>query len=246
MNWKYYHQLRPDQLEMIVKEKPIAFWPLGLIEHHGWHLPIGFDGLKAEQICIRIAKKTGGVILPTMWWGALGGHGDFKWTHYQDPTATTYILIATVEQLISFEFQVIVLMAGHYPWQSILDQQLQNLKTAYPHIHFWGGTETSICGTAVKINGDHAGKEETSYGLAMFPEFVDLSALRDGRDETVWPKGVAPDLEKRHRWVEFDPNKPMFAQMGEPADTATANHGERALQKVVEYLADQINQQVFE
>ena len=81
--WRRYQELRPDELAECIKATPIAFWPLGLIEHHGWHLPVGYDGLKAERICVRIAEHTGGVILPTMWWGANGGHGDFLWTHYQ-------------------------------------------------------------------------------------------------------------------------------------------------------------------
>ena len=47
--WKNYEELRPDQLEAQLEESPIAFWPLGLLEHHGWHLPIGFDGIKAQR-----------------------------------------------------------------------------------------------------------------------------------------------------------------------------------------------------
>ena len=68
--WKRYEELRPDELAELVQRTPVAFWPLGLIEHHGWHLPVGYDGLKAEQLCRRIATRTGGVILPVMWGGA--------------------------------------------------------------------------------------------------------------------------------------------------------------------------------
>ena len=57
--WKNYEELRPDQLEALIDKSPIAFWPLGLLEHHGWHLPIGFDGIKAQRTCQRIAKRTG-------------------------------------------------------------------------------------------------------------------------------------------------------------------------------------------
>lgn len=241
MNWKYYHQLRPDQLEKIVAETPIAFWPLGLLEHHGWHLPIGFDGIKAERLCVRIAEQTGGVILPTMWWGALGGHGDFKWTHYQDPTAATNIFTTTAEQLIQFGFRVLVLMAGHYPWQSILNQQLPQLEAKYPNVFFLAGTEADIGEESIKIGGDHAAKEETAYGLALFPEFVDQSTLRSGRDQTVWPNNAPPPADRQHPGVEFDSNEPMFAQMGEPADQATVAHGEQALTQVVDYLVIQIN-----
>jgi len=48
---------------VLIQEAPVAFWPLGLLEHHGWHLPIGFDGIKAKRICMRVARETGGVRL---------------------------------------------------------------------------------------------------------------------------------------------------------------------------------------
>ena len=117
--WKRYVELCPDDLASAVSETPVAFWPLGLIEHHGWHLPVGFDGLKAERLCIRIAERTGGVLLPPLWWGARGGHSIFKWTHYQAEEAAESTLVTTVQQLIAFGFRVIVLVAGHYPgWNS--------------------------------------------------------------------------------------------------------------------------------
>src|SRR5687768_5802002 len=87
VHWRRYEQLRPDELDVLLSSAPVAFWPLGLLEHHGWHLPVGFDGLKAERICIRIAERTRGILLPVMWWGGGGGHGDFKWTHYQSMEA---------------------------------------------------------------------------------------------------------------------------------------------------------------
>ena len=68
-NWKNYEELKPSELEKEIKNNPIAYWPLGLIEHHGWHLPIGFDGIKAYQFCKKLAEKNCGLILPTMWWG---------------------------------------------------------------------------------------------------------------------------------------------------------------------------------
>ena len=83
--WKRYEELRPDELAELVQRTPVAFWPVGLIEHHGWHLPVGYDGLKAEQLCRRIATRTGGVILPVMWWGAGGGHDRFLWTPLPGP-----------------------------------------------------------------------------------------------------------------------------------------------------------------
>jgi len=52
--WGYIVQLRPDQLQEIADKTPVVYWPLGIIEHHGWALPVGFDGLRAERECQRM------------------------------------------------------------------------------------------------------------------------------------------------------------------------------------------------
>src|SRR5207244_1788356 len=52
-----WEQLHPDDLEAILAEAPVAYVPLGTSEHHGWHLPVGFDGLKAYALCQRVAEQ---------------------------------------------------------------------------------------------------------------------------------------------------------------------------------------------
>jgi creatinine amidohydrolase len=239
--WRRYQELRPDQLGELVGRHPIAFWPLGLLEHHGWHLPLGLDGLKAEHICIRVAQRTGGVLLPTMWWGAGGGHGDFMWTLYQSEDAAESILACTVEKLVSFGFQVIVLLAGHYPWRQILNRRVPDLQQSNPEVLFLWGTEMEIGGD-VRLPGDHAAREETSYGLALFPELVDLDAMRPGRDgASAWPLGQIPAPEQRHSSACFDARDPLFAQNGVDARSATSERGEAAIARLVDALTAEIN-----
>lgn len=243
--WRHYHELRPDELAVLRDENPVAFWPLGLLEHHGWHLPVGFDGIKAERLCIRIAERTGGVILPVMWWGTGGGHDAFLWTHYQRPEAVAAMLTTTVEQLIAFDFRVIVLMAGHYPWQGILDDCLHAIQNAHKDITLLWGTEASIGGDAVPLPGDHAAKEETSYGLALFPELVDMDALMPGRNEAAaWPAGRMPPEGERHPGVVFESHDPLFAQFGEDARQGSAERGGAGLSKMEDYLAGVIREAI--
>ena len=175
-----------------------------------------------------------------MWWGANGGHGDFLWTHYQPEEATASILVNTTKQLIRFGFRIIVLLAGHYPWQGILEKHIPPVQQAHPNTFFLWGTEMSICGEAVKPHGDHAAREETSYGLCLFPEFIDINALHSGRDTSAWPRGEVPPVENRHRGVCFDPNDPLFGQMGEDARTASAERGEQGISRLVAHLLDVI------
>lgn len=239
--WKNYEELRPDQLEALLSASPVAYWPLGLLEHHGWHLPVGFDGIKARRTCERIAARTGGLMLPTMWWGGGGGHDVFKWSHYQPPEAITAMLDTTARQLLDFGARALVLLAGHYPWQSFLDETVPALRADYPDALVLAGTEVSICGDAVQLKGDHAAKEETSFGLALFPELVDLGALQEGHHDDVWPPAGPPPADQRHPRVNFEPAHPLFAQMGDDAREATAAHGEEGLAQVVDHLAGTIN-----
>jgi creatinine amidohydrolase len=239
--WQRYEQLRPEALAELVDRHPVAYWPLGLLEHHGWHLPVGYDGLKADRICQRLAEGTGGVLLPVMWWGGGGGHDVFRWTHYQTPEATAAIFETTVRQLFDFGFRVVVLLAGHYPWQSILDTHVPSLAEAHPEGLILAGTEVSIA-PDLGLQGDHAAREETSLGLALFPDLVDLGALRPGRgDDGVWPASGPPPPEARHPRVEFDPAQPLFAQLGEDAREATAARGARGLERLVAHLTGRIN-----
>ena len=94
----------------------------------------------------------------------------------------------------------------------------------------------------VHLPGDHAAREEASYGLALFPQWVDLGTLHPGRDDSAWPGGQPPPAESRHPGVCFDPGDSLFAQMGEDARMATAERGEAAVARLVERLAQIINQ----
>jgi len=235
-----YERLRPDDLAAMVSRCPVAYLPLGLLEHHGWHLPIGFDGLKADGLCERLAERVGGVILPTMWWGGGGGHHVFKWTHYQSQSAYSDIVSTTVRQLFDNGFRAIVVLAGHYPWQQTLDRIIPPLRDQFADRLLLAGTELTIGGD-LGLAGDHAALEETSYGLALFPDLVDMKAMTSGRGEDVWPQSGPPAESDRHPAVEFDPAKPLFAQMGEDSRLASGARGTQAADTLLNALQQRLD-----
>jgi creatinine amidohydrolase/Fe(II)-dependent formamide hydrolase-like protein len=121
-----------------------------------------------------------------------------------------------------------------------LKRYLPDLERAHPEVLFLWGTEMNIA-DPLRLPGDHAAREETSYGLALFPQWVDLEALRPGRDAaSSWPDGHAPPVQRQHPGVCFDAADPLFAQMGEDARTATAARGEEAVAQLIEHLSARI------
>lgn len=61
--------LRPEQITTEMQRSPIIYLPIGPLEWHGPHLPYGVDPLNAENAAKLAAECTGGLILPTLFWG---------------------------------------------------------------------------------------------------------------------------------------------------------------------------------
>jgi len=64
-----YVRLRPRELVKRREEMPVAYIGLGVLEWHGFHNPLGLDGIKANGIACLLAKKLGGVVMPPQYWG---------------------------------------------------------------------------------------------------------------------------------------------------------------------------------
>ena len=245
VSWARFEQLRPDQLQELVNRTPVVYWPLGLIEHHGWGLPVGFDGLSAQALCVRCLRRTGGLLLPVMWWGGGGGHERFKWTFYQPMEAARAIFETTMQRLIDFGFRCLVPMPGHGPWQWILDEVLPELSEANPDVLIVGAPGTPGRPPDVEFKGDHAARWETGYGLALFAELIDMSAVGDQRDlSKVWPAGGEPPEEGRHPLVNFDVSSPCFAQAGEDARLAKPEDVEPMIEATVAHIAELVRAQL--
>ena len=62
--------MRPGQLEAAARKFPVVYVPVGCIEWHGRHLPLGTDALKAHGILVKCAEKFGGVVYPPVYFHA--------------------------------------------------------------------------------------------------------------------------------------------------------------------------------
>ena len=62
-----YERLRPAQIVERREACPVAYLPIGTIEWHGEHNPVGLDTLKMHQLLIECARKIGGLVLPPLY-----------------------------------------------------------------------------------------------------------------------------------------------------------------------------------
>lgn len=64
-----YIKLTPGDFRKRIAEAPIAYLPLGTLEWHGEHLPLGSDGMQSFSFMKDLAREAGGIVLPMLYLG---------------------------------------------------------------------------------------------------------------------------------------------------------------------------------
>ena len=170
-----YEEMFPHEIEEIMHETPIAYLALGTLEWHGLHLALGNDAIKAYELCLRIATKTGGIVVPPTFW-AIGGMPQ-PWTTRFTEELIGQLFYGIFEQLSHVGFKVIVAVTGHYGHEQVLTLKQEALKFMLrSNTVIFPIAEYEV--TADKgYRGDHAAKWETSILWYLRPELVDINRL---------------------------------------------------------------------
>ena len=207
-----YAELTPQDFRERLAQAPIAYLPLGTLEWHGEHLPLGADGLQAGGFFEILAHEVGGIVLPMLFLGPDSvcqregqefygmddnGHLAEQAYRYPDqqftgsahlvPNETFHAIIAaTFKQLARAGFRIVV-AHGHGPSGGFVSEHAAEWKMRFGLECFncWGSPEDS---QGLGIQVDHAAMNETSLVMALHPELVHMERLSS--DLAVWPVGV--------------------------------------------------------
>jgi len=202
-----YHMLRPQQIVARRKECPVVYIPIGTIEWHGLHNPVGADTLQAEGLAIRCAQKGGGLVFPPLYYGEnrlealmeanasdrdLIAQGmdlppqNFTAEHFpfsvsEQMSAYNHLLLHILAEAGTLGFEVGVLVAGHYPLidhcRAAVLMFNQRQRNLRSGMVAWACLDYLPLQERYPFAGDHAAGWETSHMLALYPETVDLSVL---------------------------------------------------------------------
>lgn len=64
-----YIRMKPQDMVARRDACAVAYLPIGILEWHSLHLPLGTDALTVEGMCRACARKLGGVVFPALYWG---------------------------------------------------------------------------------------------------------------------------------------------------------------------------------
>jgi creatinine amidohydrolase len=201
-----YAELLPHEFRARLAERPIAYLPLGTLEWHGEHLPLGTDAVISEGLMVECARQLGGIVLPPIYLGPdrsrleadgrqLQGMDYARQTtphrqlegscYWVSPGLFMSLIDAILDQLKRTGF-LAVFADGHGPSRRSWVQNLEEREARFELKLF--GVRDDLR-DVWKSQTDHAALNETSEVMAVRPDLVDLSQLAENRSD--WPQGVS-------------------------------------------------------
>lgn len=233
-----------DEIEQALKATDVAIVPVGAIEPHGRHAPMGSDTFIALEIAERLAEACGGLVFPPIPFGNINLGYDFR--YMPGTISLDSKLLIDLHRNIGTElarsgFRRLVFVNGHAPNASILNIAAFEIRDqADMEV---GVLEWWTCAPAVieDIKGfnfaSHGDEIETSLIMATGGrDYVDLSRadVNSRTLEDITPEELAlykakvpftRTLDKR--WIGRSGN------MGDPT-RAKAADGDRIIKRTIE------------
>ena len=111
MKWEY---LREEEFNnAIEKSKGVCVLPIGCLEKHGQHLPVGTDSILATEIVNRAREREEVCVFPTLHFGEKTGAGEFKGTVMLSIELRQQLLKEVCREIARNGFHKILIFNGH-------------------------------------------------------------------------------------------------------------------------------------
>lgn len=166
--------------------------PLGALEQHGPHLPLGTDTVIAEAIAAGAAHRAGAlVVAPCLPVGCSEHHLSFPGTASVPEAVVAGFIRSTAQTLLGHGFRYVYVASGHAGNIPAMRSAVASMPPEvagrvaafvdWPAqrraMHEWAERSLGLSGAEV---GSHSGHFETSIMLELDPSSVDMSAAPEG------------------------------------------------------------------
>lgn len=177
-----------------------VIWPLGSLEQHGPHLPLGTDALFADRLVEAVIEALPVELpvwrLPVQQIGFAPEHRGFAGTFSLKAADLLRLVDGVAAELARCGFRRLVMLNGHGGQIGLLEVAAREVRSSHPSLavlpcFLWRGLETaaSLIPEPERSQGLHAGLAETSLMLHLAPELVGPARIADGLD----PRDCPPE-----------------------------------------------------
>jgi len=204
-----WENLTAPQLKQAVKDTSVCVLPIGVIEKHGNHLPLGTDMFTVRAVCEAAAEKESAVVFPYYFLGQISEARHFSGTVAASHRLMMDSLLEMCDEISRNGFKKILVMSGHGGNSHFLPFFAQEMpRLARDYSVYTGFVANQSPEQAKKIVeaaktdklGYHAGVAETSMIMHLRPDlvFIDQQDPKEGE-----AMGRLASIDKNHLFTGF-------------------------------------------
>ena len=172
------------QVEEYLTKSDLIIIPVGSLENHGLHMPLGTDTMIPDHIAKRINQKSHEIMIaPTIPYGATQDIVGFAGTVSIGVEGLIHLLQAVCDGLYQYGFRRFVVLNGHGGNSKSIETVGMNLSekgALLANVNWW-----LIAGQLNENwKGGHGGGEETAGIMAVNPDLIKYEYIHKGEEIT--------------------------------------------------------------
>lgn len=246
----YLHNNTWSQIEKDLIKCDTVIVPLGSIEPHGTHKPLGCCYILAEEVSKEVGEKTGVLVTPVVPFGCSRPYAHFPGTMSVSIETLIKYVFESCENLAKNGVKKIIFMSAHggdnlsaLREVSFLLREKHEVMCAV--IHVWGVISQHVPKDfwGPKLRMGHGGEPVTSVMLFLHPELVNMDQAKLNELIDIG-EGFKTNNYGSHNFNGLLQNIYLFAEevekegfMGDPT-RASAEKGKILYEKTIEYLVN--------
>lgn len=216
---------------------PIALWPVGAIEPHGPHAPLGTDTLISVGMCERAAARLDdAVVLPALPFGVTRYGAAFAGAIGISEETLRAVVLDVAAALDRQGFRRLVIVNNHFEPEQVATLRAAAEKAGALYLDLVRRRNAQRLTDEFRRGSCHAGRYETSLVLADAPQLVDPEVASLPSNEVDMPAAMAAG---RTDFVAMGLDR---AYCGAPAE-ATAEEGRTTFETLTDMLVEFVHEE---
>lgn len=176
----YLPHMTVPEVNEFLKKSDMVIIPIGAMEQHGYHLPIGTDFINGVEQCKLIAQQRDILVVPVLMAGQSPYHMGFAGTITMKAETIIQVHMEAVESLIQHGFKRFIILNAHTGNTAVSTLLVDKINQTTPGIAVL--FEQAIAPFRERMTGPsqpaafdrHGGTGETSSSLYHIPSLVQL------------------------------------------------------------------------
>jgi creatinine amidohydrolase len=173
-------ELTSAQLAALSERRPVALWPVGAVEPHGPHAPLGTDTLISVGMCERAAAQlvdVPAVVLPPLPFGVTRYGAAFAGAVGVSEEALRAVVTDVAVSLADQGFRRLVIVNNHFEPEQVAVLRAVASEVGALYLDLVRRRNAERLTDEFRRGSCHAGRYETSLVLAAAPQLVDRDAM---------------------------------------------------------------------